>query len=457
MTNYYICVAHLEQSDSVKRQTGAFHTDLADVLAELGRYAEARAEYEASLQIKREIDDARGEAVVLGQLGTLALRQRDYAEARRHYAEALETFQTLGEPESEAILWHQLGMVAADLRDWDEAERCYRESLRLREVGNNLTGVAETANQLGTVCQQAGRPAEAETWYRRALDAFHTLGHQRYKAVCVNNLAALMLDVEALPPAARPAPFADRDLLAEAEAHARRAAEIKEQLGPSTQPWTTYNILTQIAERKGLPEEARRWRRREQESFAAFAGSSLEVQKWAEEIAVVAAACQGNKEAQQVAVQIIDRYRDNEDWGKLVATFAQMLDGERDCDVLLEGLDRTDAAIIIHTLAALAGEPVPTPTPPPSSPQASEGNQEGNPLEQVFGLVEAGCRGEQQAGQLAYGLVTQVLQASEAPPELRALGKTLQRVLGGLRGEEALVGLPAELRPPVEELLRRLG
>jgi predicted outer membrane protein len=75
----------------------------------------------------------------------------------------------------------------------------------------------------------------------------------------------------------------------------------------------------------------------------------------------------------------------------------------------------------------------------------------------VFGLVEAGCRRNQEAGQLAYNLVSQLAQAGEAPPELRALGKTLQRILEGLRGEAALAGLPAELRPPVEELLRRLG
>jgi len=33
----------------------------------------------------------------------------------------------------------------------------------------------------------------------------------------------------------------------------------------------------------------------------------------------------------------------------------------------------------------------------------------------------------------------------------------LQRILEGLRGEEPLAGLPVELRPPVEELLRRVG
>ena len=290
----------------------------------------------------------------LGQLGTLALAQRNYAEARRRYTEALAAFQALGEPESEAVLWHQLGMVAEELRDWDEAERCYRESLRLSEAGNNLAYAASTTNQLGLVCKGAGRPAEAETWYRRALGAFHALGDRRYEATCANNLAGLLLDVEALPPADRPAPFRDRDLLAEAEEYARRALEIKEAIGdPSLEIWKNYARMAQIAERRGCPEEVRRWRRREQESFAAFAGSSLQVQKWAEEMTVIAAACRGDEEARQAAIQIINRYRDSKDWGNLVATFARMLDGERDRDVLLEGLDRIDAAIVIHTLAAL--------------------------------------------------------------------------------------------------------
>jgi hypothetical protein len=252
-------------------------------------------------------------------------------------------------------------------------------------------------------------------------------------------------------------PFRDRDLLAEAEAHARRAWEIDKHLDASVEPWKDCAILAQIAERRGSPEEPRRWRRREQESFAAFAGSSLEVQKWAEEMAVVAAACKGDEEARRTALQIIGHYRDSKDWGKLVAAFARMLDGERGRDVLLEGLDRIDAAIIIHTMAALAGEAQPPPRPAATPPPTlGEGAGQAITLEQVFDLVEAGCRGDTQAGQLAYGLVTQVLQASSNPPQIRALGKTLQRILEGLRGEEALAGLPAELRPPVEALLRRL-
>lgn len=198
-------LARLAQSDTVRREAGVTHTDLADVLADLGRYAEARAEYEASLAIKRENGDLRGIGVSEGQLGTLALLQRDYAEARRRYRDALAAFQRLDEPGHEAVAWHQLGRVAQEERAWDEAERCYRESVRLKEAAGDLPGAARTANQLGNVCDAAGRPAEAETWYRRALNAFATLGDRRSEATCANNLADLLLAVAAQPPAARPA------------------------------------------------------------------------------------------------------------------------------------------------------------------------------------------------------------------------------------------------------------
>jgi len=375
-----VALANQEQTESVKRQTGVVHTDLADALRDLGRYAEAREQYESALTIDRELGDERGAAVDLGQLGTLALLQRDYAEARRRYAEALATFQALGEPEHQAIYLHQLGRAAQELRDWDEAERCYRESLRLKEAGNNLAGVAGTANQLGLVCEGAGRPTEAETWYRRALDAFHTLGDRRYEAVCANNLASLLLDVEALPPAARPAPFSGRDLLAEAEKYARRAQEIREALNdPSSEVWKTYSTLAQIAERRGRPDEALRWRRREQESFAAFAGAGVEIRQFEPLIAQVVAACEGSEEARKwVQGEFHKMQAGGDEWARNAAVMHRILDGERDVENLTDGLGRTGALIVRRILAALAGEPTPTPPRPPSPPpQAGEGSQEG--------------------------------------------------------------------------------
>ena len=47
-------LAQLEQSKDVKRQTGIAHTDLADVLRDMGQFDAARQEYEAAIAIMQE-------------------------------------------------------------------------------------------------------------------------------------------------------------------------------------------------------------------------------------------------------------------------------------------------------------------------------------------------------------------------------------------------------------------
>ncbi len=143
--------------------------DLGDLLLSQGRYADAKAAHEQSLQIKEHLGDLVGQSVSRVGLGAIALEQGVYAEAQQRYQQALTTFQTLGEPASEAILWHQLGVVAQAQQDWLQAERCFRESLALEEQLRDLVGAARTCNHLGQVAADTDRFEEAKGWYQRSL------------------------------------------------------------------------------------------------------------------------------------------------------------------------------------------------------------------------------------------------------------------------------------------------
>nr|VFJ64217.1 MAG: CHAT domain-containing protein [Candidatus Kentron sp. DK] len=262
-------LAGLDQTDrTVRRQTAVTHTDLADALTAAGHYRAARDEYESSLAIKQEIGgDTRGEAVVNFQLGTLALLQGDYREARQRYLAALEKFRALGEPQNIAGAHHQLGMVAQErskgaegeeqARLLAEAEERYRESLRLKERMGDPAGAARSANQLGLVAQIGGRPADAERWFRKAIELDEAAGNPKALAGRYNNLAALLTNVHRRPAGQRPDAFAGRDLLAEAEALADKAREIREDIGdPSLEVWKTYRILADIAEVRAEESQA---------------------------------------------------------------------------------------------------------------------------------------------------------------------------------------------------------
>jgi len=277
----------LETSDGVQRQRGVCLTDLADGLRDMGEYAQARQAYSASLAIKQELGgDSRGEGVVLGQLGTLALMEGKHEEAISRHREALRLFQTLQEPGTEAVVWHQLGMDYQSIPQWDEAERCYRESARIREALGNLggsNGAAATWNQLAIVNQNAGKPAAAETWYRKAIAQHRADNSPNELAAGLNNLADLL----------RQQP----GRLAEARRLAEEALALKQTLEPGVaEIWKSYNLLADIAEQEAIAQPAARqqaenYRRRARDAYRAFPGHRTQLRRFAGLILLAHAAC----------------------------------------------------------------------------------------------------------------------------------------------------------------------
>jgi tetratricopeptide (TPR) repeat protein len=433
----------LEKTETLQKAIAVVHTDLADVLCEAGQYAESRSEYETGLELAKKVNDDRQQGVVLGQLGTLALRQGDLNEARRRYLEALRLFQRMGEDQSEAVIWHQLGIVAQAARDWDEAEHCYKQSLTIKESLGDWALAATSCGQLSNLAQEAGRPQDAERWMLRAIELFEKVTDTQNLAKGLSNLAALYLA---------------QNRLDEAETYARRALAIKETLDLSSEPWTTYSILAELAGKRGRMDEARAWRRKEQESFAAFAGSDIKIQQWQQEIAIMVAACQGNQQAMEIAKQIIEKYSGDESWGNLAGAMQRVLNGERG-DEIYDGLDREDALVIRRILQALNGEQTADGGPqteenrPRSTVNGQPQQEQAITISQLLDMVERAADGDQQLGGQLFTAFQQMARAED--PTLSALGGVLLRVLIGERNPN-LDGLPDEVASAVRGLLGRL-
>ena len=446
-----ILAEKLEQTENIKNQVVAYHGELAGALMNMGQYAETRVEYENALQLAIETKNERHQGVTLGQLGTLAMTQGDLNEARVRYLEALSLFQRMGEDQSEAVIWHQLGMVAQEARDWDEAERCYKQSLTIKESLGDWALAATSCNQLAIVAVNAGRPSEAERWYLRAIELNEKRNDKQLLGGNYNNLADLYLS---------------QNRLDEAETYARRALAIKETLDLSSEPWKTYGVLAGLAEKRGRMDEVREWRRKEQESFAAFAGSDQKIQQWLPIIAAIVAACQGNEEAKNQLEPFLEQQGQTDDWRNLIAVIRRIMNGERDNN-LFEGLDGTDALIVTRILQALNGESSPlrpSDTSPKSSADLEEDKSEGGvTLPQLLELVEraAGARTEpgrsgdkELGGQLAPSIEKMATDTS-LPAEFRAFGRALRDILYGSKSPN-LDGVPDELASAIRGMLGRL-
>src|SRR5262249_7534569 len=146
----------------------------------------------------------------------------------------------------------------------------YRRSAEIKVRLGKLADerAAPTYNQLAIVAQGAGHPAEAEGWVRRALAIDEQFGNQNDVPMRLSNLPALLRDA---PRARNPA------RLAEARQPAERALAIRDRLDASSEFWTPLSILAGIAALEGRADTASDYRRRERETFAAFAGNRWQI------------------------------------------------------------------------------------------------------------------------------------------------------------------------------------
>jgi tetratricopeptide (TPR) repeat protein len=325
----------LEQTNSVKRQMCAVQADLAGVLTDMGDYDRARESYEASLAISQEQKDNRQIAVVQNQLGTLALAQNNLTEAAQRYQEALQIFQQLNEPESEAIVWHQLGRTFEESQQWEAAEQAYRQSAQIEEAQGNLTGAAMTWNQLAIVSNVAGKLTEAEAWFRKEIEVDKKLDNKIDIAIDLNNLANLLQQ------------FPNR--LNEAQQLAEESLAIKQTLDPAAaQIWTTYELLAQISDQQGDPAKAKEYRRLSRTAHANFAGTAYELRQHAPLIEGVVCAVHDAEVRQQLESQMQEA--DPEGQNIFLNTIRQILNGERDEDILCEGLNDINSQIVLAIL-----------------------------------------------------------------------------------------------------------
>jgi tetratricopeptide (TPR) repeat protein len=329
----------LETSEAVKRQVGALHSALANVLTVMGNYSKARTAYEAALTIAKEQDDGRQIGAVEGNLGYLAVLQGNLSEAAQRYGEAITTFQQLNEPEAEAVGWHQLGRVHQESGQWDAAEYAYREAARIREHQGNLADAVGTWSNLALLNKFAGKPEEAEAWFRRAIEGGKAAGNKLGESKALNNLANLLQN--------------QPNRLQEARQLAEEALAIKQTLDSTTaELWTTYGILAEIAEMQQNPIQAKEYRRLSREAGAAFAGAHYELRKYGLLIADVVASVEDAEARQQLETMLEELGKDV--LGNLMAAIHRIFDGERDEEVLCEPLYWPQAAIISAILGGMA-------------------------------------------------------------------------------------------------------
>lgn len=160
-------VALYGQADDPDGLAFAFN-DLATVLHDLGRLAEARAHYEEAARLKEELGEVYGQAMVAGNLGVLLADQGDLAGAIAQYGRAVAGFERIGSPYGAGLFRMNRGAALLRLGELDAAEaELDGAAATFAAIGSEEHG-PELERLVAELALRRGRP-EAAVLAERAL------------------------------------------------------------------------------------------------------------------------------------------------------------------------------------------------------------------------------------------------------------------------------------------------
>ncbi len=172
----------------------------AGVLAgEQSDYHAARALVEESLDIARQLHDARGVGIALNALAVHARDRGDLAASRSLFEESLAVWRGLGDRVVVGRSLSNLANVVKLQGNYGLARSLYEECLSIfRELGDR-TGMAWSLNYEGDVAHEQGDEAVARALYEQSLAIFRELGDKWGIAGCLVDLQPKLRTVSQKP------------------------------------------------------------------------------------------------------------------------------------------------------------------------------------------------------------------------------------------------------------------
>jgi hypothetical protein len=118
-------------------------------LALMGRMDDAEAIYQQNLELRRRLQDRRGEGVDLTSLGQVAQARGQLDAAAGYYEQSLAIRRAVQDRQGEGVDLYSLAVIAEAQGDLDRAEALHRESLAIGNEVQSGPDVADSLLELG--------------------------------------------------------------------------------------------------------------------------------------------------------------------------------------------------------------------------------------------------------------------------------------------------------------------
>jgi predicted ATPase len=152
-------------------------------------FGAAELQFERSLALSRELEDAPGIARALNGLAAMANQQGDVTRAESLYREAADRWRELGHKRGTALVANNLGGMAAKRGEYARAEALFEESLALAREAEDLALVGVVLHNLGNVAYNQGNHRRARTLLWQGLEISREARYVQLAVDCLELLA----------------------------------------------------------------------------------------------------------------------------------------------------------------------------------------------------------------------------------------------------------------------------
>ncbi|MDG6105003.1 AAA family ATPase [Dactylosporangium aurantiacum] len=294
----------------------------------------------------------------------------------------------------------------------DEAIALAHAALRLTYIRPDPDDIAASHNNLALYLREAGTDPAGQLAHRLAAAIIRQLtGQSRQLATTLRALASRLRD---LPDTVVPRTIADLAATVEQVEGVRFSDLVTTLAG---EPGTTQQALdTVLHAAHDLPVEE-------------VYDLQSHLNGWEPTLAVLVAAVRGDQDAARALDEVLTEIAGSQDWADLAAVLRRILDGDRDPDTLLTGLDPIDTAIVTRALDAVTGRITLQPGPTPNTDPATQ-----EPWPAIIAAVAAAADGDHAAA----ADVNPLLDDLAGRDEWAALAAILRRIIAGERDPDAL-------------------
>ncbi len=171
--------------DKAKRLKTSALGRFGTVYYSLSDYPKALEYYFKAMEMYKEIDNKKGQAINYSNIGIVYADMADYRKALDYYFKALKLSEETGHDAGIAISLGNIGIVYGDLGEHKKALEYYQRALKMNEEANDVTGQAINLGNIGQAYVSMKEDDKALEYYSRSIKIHEKTGN---KNALANNL-----------------------------------------------------------------------------------------------------------------------------------------------------------------------------------------------------------------------------------------------------------------------------